>query len=134
MAAKKPSPDTPSAKSDSTQESPVQEIKQEKNPLVESIVARIRRQYPEQSEDEIRQTTRDTLMCITQMAMEGKEVIIGDMLFRRKPDKDSPEAKAPRPGYEHLLHVDIEYTPPEIPGLSKDSFPMSLPPDLLTKH
>ena len=132
MAAKKPPLDTPPG---STSEPLIQDIKSEENSLIEAMVTELAPKLPDHTEDEIRQAAHDTMMYITQKVMEGNEVILGDnMLLRRKPDKDSPEAKGPRPGYEHLLHVDIEYTPPKVPGLSKDSFPMSLPPNLLTKH
>ncbi|MCI5130796.1 MAG: hypothetical protein D3904_04580 [Candidatus Electrothrix sp. EH2] len=132
MAAKKPPFDRPAG---SISESSLQNIAQEKNPLIEGIVEELLPKLPDHSEEEIRLAAHDTIMYVTQKVMEGNEVILGNsMLLRRKPDKDSPEAKGPRPGDEHLLHVDIEYTPSRIPGQSKDSFPMSLPPDLTTKH
>ena len=131
MPAKKMSPDIPLS---NDSESPILDIKPERNPLIERIVANLAKKRPQDSEEKLRAATRDILMYITQEVMEGKEVILGDILIRPKPDKDSPEAKGPRPGQEHLFHIDVEYTPPKIPGASKDSFPMSLPPNLLTKH
>lgn len=131
MPTKKMFPDIPLS---NDSESPILDIKPEKDPLIERIVASIAKTRPQDSEEELRATTRYVLMYITQKVMEGNEVILGNILLRRKPDKDSPEAKGPRPGQEHLFHIDVEYTPPKIPGASKDSFPMSLPPNLLTKH
>lgn len=115
-------------------DSPTQVIEQEEDPLIEAIVAKAAPQFPDRSKDELRALVRDCTNYVNQKVMEGYDVILGDMLLRRKPDKDSPDAKGPRPGYEHLLHVDVEYNPPKVPGLSEDSFPMSLPPNLMTKH
>lgn len=131
MPTKKMFPDIPLSKDS---ESPILDIKPERDPLIERIVASVAKERPQDSVEELRAVARYVLMYITQKVMEGNEVILGNILLRRKPDKDSPEAKGPRPGQEHLFHIDIEYTPPKIPGASKDSFPMSLPPNLLTKH
>lgn len=131
MPTKKMFPDIPLSKDS---ESPILDIKPERDPLIERIVASVAKERPQDSVEELRAAARYVLMYITQKVMEGNEVILGNILLRRKPDKDSPEAKGPRPGQEHLFHIDIEYTPPKIPGASKDSFPMSLPPNLLTKH
>lgn len=131
MPTKKMFPDIPLS---NDSESTILDIKPERDPLIERIVASVAKERPQDSEEELRAVARYVLMYITQKVMEGNEVILGDILLRRKPDKDSPEAKGPRPGQEHLFHIDVEYTPPKIPGASKDSFPMSLPPNLLTKH
>ncbi|WP_339136912.1 MAG: hypothetical protein WGN25_03165 [Candidatus Electrothrix sp. GW3-4] len=132
MAAKKPPFESSPC---STSASPTQDIEPEKNQLIERIVAKAIQKHPEQSEEELRAIAHASMDHLTQLLLKHKEIIIGDeILYRLVSGDENEPSPPPRPGEEHLFHVDVRIHTPKIPGLKEDKFPPYLPPDLTTKH